>query len=102
MPFNRPIPDPKPQPSGSGGLQSLIQAEKLMQIALLLPCSAFVGWLLGAWADSHFHQTWMEIAGIVIGGVSGLVYVIRLVISSGADADKDGGNGGKGDAGVRR
>src|ERR1035438_10263689 len=82
MPFNRPIPDAKPRRKTSAGIEGLVQAEKLMQIALLLPSSAFIGWLAGAWADSHFHQSWIGIAGRVFGGVSGLVYVVRLMITT--------------------
>ena len=83
MPFNRPIPDPKPEPRSNGGIQTLIQAEKLTQIAVLLPSAAFIGWLAGAWLDGKLHQSWMGFAGIVFGGISGLVYVVRLVISTG-------------------
>ena len=49
MPFNRPIPDRTPQPKSSGGFQAMVHAEKLTQIAVLLPSAAFIGWLLGAW-----------------------------------------------------
>lgn len=88
MAYNRPIPDPAPRRKLSSGLDTLVQAEKLMQIAILLPSAAFIGWLLGAWADKAWHQTWIGIAGIVFGGISGLVYVIRLVMSTGTDDDK--------------
>ena len=88
MPFNRPIPDNKPQPRNNGGIQTLIQAEKLTQIAVLLPSAAFIGWLIGAWLDSKLHQTWIGLAGIVFGGISGLVYVVRLVISTGDGSAK--------------
>jgi ATP synthase protein I len=86
MPFNRPIPDPKPEPRNHGGIQTLIQAEKLTQIAVLLPSAAFIGWLAGAWLDSKLHQSWISVAGIVLGGISGLVYVVRLVISTGGSS----------------
>ncbi|MGA2808850.1 MAG: AtpZ/AtpI family protein [Terracidiphilus sp.] len=89
MPFNRPIPDAKPRSKSSTGLSALVEAEKLMQIALLLPSSAFIGWLIGAWADSRLHTSWIGIAGIVFGGVSGLVYVVRLAVAS----SRDSGNG---------
>jgi ATP synthase protein I len=89
MPFNRPIPDREPPRKSSSGLETLVQAEKLMQIAILLPSAAFIGWLLGAWADRAWHQEWLGIAGIVFGGISGLVYVIRLVIASGTDDGKE-------------
>jgi ATP synthase protein I len=86
MPFNRPIPDPKPEPRNNGGIHTLVQAEKLTQIAVLLPSAAFIGWLAGAWLDSRLHQTWIALAGIVFGGISGLVYVVRLVISTGGSS----------------
>ena len=81
MPFNRPIPDNETKPKDSSGIATLIQAEKLMQIAILLPSSAFVGWLIGAWLDKTLHQSWISLAGILLGGISGLVYVVRLVVS---------------------
>jgi hypothetical protein len=97
MPFNRPIPETKPRSKPSTAIQGLVQAEKLMQIALLLPSSAFIGWLAGAWADSHFHQSWIGIAGCVFGGISGLVYVVRLALASVGDSENGTGTeGGKG------
>lgn len=92
MAFTRPIPEQKPPDKSAGGIQTLVQAEKLMQIAILLPSAAFVGWLAGAWLDSKLHQEWIGLTGIVFGGVSGLVYVVRLVITSGA------GKNGKGNS----
>ena len=85
MAYNRPIPNRVPQRKDSGGLATLVQAEKLMQIAILLPSAAFIGWLLGAWADKAWHQSWLGIAGIVFGGISGLVYVVRLVMATGGE-----------------
>ena len=92
MAFNRPIPNRAPERKDSGGIATLVQAEKLMQIAILLPSAAVIGWLLGAWADKAWHQSWLGIAGIVFGGVSGLVYVVRLVMSTGGD--KQNGSAG--------
>jgi hypothetical protein len=90
MPYNRPIPDQKPERGNSGGMQTLIQAEKLTQIAVLLPSAAFIGWLAGAWLDSKLHQSWIGLAGIVFGGISGLVYVVRLVMATGNDTQGKG------------
>jgi hypothetical protein len=89
MAFNRPIPDRKPTSDNSGGIQTLVQAEKLFQIAILLPSAAFIGWLAGAWLDSKLHQSWIGLAGIVFGGISGLVYVIRLVMASGGGSSSE-------------
>lgn len=94
MPFNNPIPEHRQPKRDSGGLATLVQAEKLMQIAILLPSAAFVGWLLGAWADRALHQSWIGIAGMIFGGISGLVYVVRLVMATGNDDAKGKGSGG--------
>jgi ATP synthase protein I len=93
MPFNNPIPGKDPQPRDKGGIGTLIQAEKLTQIAVLLPSAVFLGWLIGGILDSKLHQHWISLAGIVFGGISGLVYVVRLVMAN--DGSKPaGGQGG--------
>jgi ATP synthase protein I len=97
MPFNRPIPNSKEPSKMQGGVSAIVEAEKLLQIALVLPCAAVIGWLIGAWADKHFQQTWISIAGIVFGAISGLVFVIRMALSaernSRAGADTQNGTG---------
>jgi hypothetical protein len=86
MPFNRPIPETKPRTKLSSAVGALVEAEKLMQIAILLPSAAFIGWLAGAWADSRLHQHWIGIAGVIFGGISGLVYVVRLAVASASNS----------------
>jgi hypothetical protein len=102
VPYHRPIPEPNKGGKAAGAMSALVQAEKMMQIALVLPCAAFVGWLAGVGLDRWLHQSWIELVGIVFGGVSGLVYVIRLAMAAVGEsaAEDDGGNGpGKGSAG---
>ena len=69
MPFNNPIPDSKDDSTSrrkqSAGLQSLVQAEKLMQIAFLLPCAALIGWALGWLLDRWLHTTWGTLTGLI-------------------------------------
>jgi ATP synthase protein I len=99
MPFTRPIPDRKPPAKTSGGMAAVIQAETLMQIAFVLPSATVIGWLLGAWADSRFHQSWIGLAGLVFGFIAGMVYVIKLALSTEKNtrADTKAGDGpGKG------
>jgi ATP synthase protein I len=92
MPFNRPIPKTQQQRSKfASSIASLAEAEKMIQISVLLPSSAFVGWLIGAGLDKLFHQTWITLVGILFGGISGIVYVVRMVVTSGA---KPGGGAG--------
>jgi hypothetical protein len=94
MPYHPPIPErrrrghdggaPSGEPTqggiGSGIVTAWVQAEKMIQIALVLPSAAFICWLPGAWLDHHFHQSWMAMAGIVVGVVAGLVGAIRMAM----------------------
>lgn len=107
MPFNRPIPksspksrpDPRPDPARgskiSGGLASLVEAEKMIQISVLLPCSAFVGWAFGAILDRLIHTSWIGMVGIIFGGISGIVYVVRMV-TAGSKPRGGSASGGSG------
>jgi F0F1-type ATP synthase assembly protein I len=82
MAFTRPNPNAKKSKVYPSGMKTLVEAEKMMQIAIMLPSAAFVGWLLGYWLGNLLHQPWMTTAGIIFGGVSGLVYVVRLVVGT--------------------
>lgn len=85
MAFHRPIPESKlPREKASGGMRSIVEAEKLMQIAFVLPSAVLIGLAGGAWADHAFHQKWIMLVGIGFGSISGLYYVIRLAM----DAEK--------------
>ena len=87
MPFQNPVPESKTRSKAAGGLQSLVQAEKLLQVAFVLPSAMIIGWLGGAWADSKLNQKWITIVGVIFGCVAGLYYVIRLAM----DAEKSAG-----------
>ena len=92
MPYHRPIPDSKRGGGPSGAFGALVQAEKLMQIAFILPCAAFIGWLGGDWLGNRIHQKWPIALGVVLGATAGLVYVIRMAINAlddPANADED-------------
>lgn len=101
MPFNPPIPNPRQPGKAPGFVGALVQAEKMVQIALILPCAAFVGWLLGEWIGAHAHMPWLGLVGIVFGGVSGLVYVVRLAMAAAEEPSSDdrGSRAGKGKTG---
>jgi F0F1-type ATP synthase assembly protein I len=67
----------------SSGIDTLIQAETWMQIAILLPCAALIGWFFGTWLDGKLHQHWIGVTGLTLGGLAGIVHVVRIVIISG-------------------
>jgi F0F1-type ATP synthase assembly protein I len=109
MPFHRPIPQSKrrgkagdtvprqqAEDENAGGVSLLgawVQAEKMMQIALMLPSAAFIGWVIGYGLDRWLHQTWIAMIGIVVGILSGLVGAIRMAMVSMADPKPGGKNG---------
>jgi hypothetical protein len=67
--------------SDGGGFKSLVEAEKLMQVAFVLPTALLICWALGWWIAGRTHQKWIEIAGIVFGCIVGLVYVIQMAVA---------------------
>jgi F0F1-type ATP synthase assembly protein I len=78
---NSPPAPPEKKPGQPGGaLHSLVEAEKLMQIALLIPCATLVGWLIGAGLDKWLHQTWIFIPGLLLGATAGFVQMFRTVL----------------------
>jgi F0F1-type ATP synthase assembly protein I len=82
MAFNRPISESAKGNAGHGSMKSLVEAEKLMQIAMILPSAVLIGWGVGYWANSHWHQKWMLAVGIIFGCVAGLVSVIRMAFAT--------------------
>jgi ATP synthase protein I len=83
------MPD-KPQPtakepsrakSKEGVQASLVRAESLIQIALLLPGATVVGWAMGAWLDHLLKQHWIYIAGLLAGAAAGFVQIFRVILA---------------------
>jgi ATP synthase protein I len=69
-----PNPDTRKAP---GGLHTLVKAEKLVQIALVLPISLLIGWGGGVLLDKWLHQHWIYIVGILFGAAAGLIEAVR-------------------------
>jgi ATP synthase protein I len=67
----------------SGGLDALVKAEKLSQIAFVLPVSVVVGWGAGVLLDKWLHQHWIYIVGLILGSIAGLVEAVRLALRAG-------------------
>ena len=58
-----------------GALGDLVKAESMIQLAIALPAGCLIGWLLGSWADRHFHTSWIGVAGIGMGAVGGFIQI---------------------------
>jgi hypothetical protein len=52
---------------------------KYMNLALLLPISAFVGYLLGYGLDALFHTLWIRYVFLALGVVAGFVETFRVL-----------------------
>ncbi|MFT4112021.1 AtpZ/AtpI family protein [Silvibacterium sp.] len=74
--------DLKPQKNSSGNLQSIAKAERLTQIAVVMPCAVFIGWGAGALLDHWLHQHWIYIVGLIFGAVAGLVEAVRQALGA--------------------
>lgn len=70
----------------SGAVDGLIRAERMIQVAFILPTAVLVGWLAGAGLDKWLHQHWIYLVGIILGCVAGFVQIFRLVLGT----EKDG------------
>ncbi|MGA7857785.1 MAG: AtpZ/AtpI family protein [Terracidiphilus sp.] len=98
MPYQRPIPDDKPPSKLTSATKTLAQAEKMTQIALVMPCAVLIGWGGGAWLDGRLHQTWITVVGIIVGSAAGLASAVRMAMAAAGDpknaARADKGNSG--------
>jgi F0F1-type ATP synthase assembly protein I len=50
-----------------------------MNLALLLPISTFVGYLIGYGLDHLFHMAWIRYVFLVLGLVAGFVETYRVL-----------------------
>ncbi len=75
-PGSNPNPNAK-SAKDSGGVHTLVRAEKLTQIAFVLPCALLIGLGIGVLLDKWLHQHWIYIVGLIFGAVAGLVEAVR-------------------------
>jgi len=54
-------------------------------LALLLPVSTFIGYLIGYWLDKAFGTTWLRIVFLILGSVGGFVTLIRQIMRDSRD-----------------
>lgn len=73
-------PSPSPDRKTSQVTDGLIKAERMMQVAFILPAAVLVGWLAGAGLDKWLHQHWIYLVGIILGCVAGFIQIFRLVL----------------------
>jgi len=57
----------------------MMLAARYSSLALVLPASTFVGWIIGALLDKWLHTTWLYLVGLILGIAAGFVQLIRAV-----------------------
>jgi F0F1-type ATP synthase assembly protein I len=80
-----PNPDQRKSHSSGArdGLNTFVQAERLLQIAFVLPAAVLIGWAVGALLDKWLHTHWIYIVGLLFGGAAGLFEAIRQAMHAG-------------------
>ena len=58
---------------------------KYSYLAMVLPSSAFAGWLFGALLEKAFHITWLHIAGLILGIIAGFFELGRVAFKLGSE-----------------
>jgi F0F1-type ATP synthase assembly protein I len=81
-------------------MRTAVKADRMIEMALTLPASVFVGWLLGLGLDRWLHQHWIYMAGIFLGIGAGFMQIFRLLrdLEREIDKKKTKGDAGQGQA----
>ncbi len=58
----------------------LAKAAEYSSLAMLLPASTFVGYIIGYYLDKAFGTTWLRILFLILGSVGGFVELIRQIM----------------------
>jgi len=64
---------------------ALQKAAQYSSMALVLPVSTFVGYLIGYWLDSRFGTTWLRLVFLILGTVGGFIELIRQIMRDSRD-----------------
>jgi ATP synthase protein I len=80
--------EPNPKPDGkkrSETMETIVKAERLTQIAFVMPIAVLIGWGGGALLDKWLHQDWIYIVGVVFGAIAGMVEAVRQALRAGRE-----------------
>lgn len=75
------MPEP-PDDRDSQKRSFLVLVARYSGLALALPASTFVGWVIGTLLDKWLHTTWLYLVGLIVGIIAGFVELIRAVTGS--------------------
>lgn len=82
------MPEP-PESEAKGPKSKWIEIEKIVQLGFLFPAAIFIGWLFGALLDRWLHTTWLYLAGLGFGILTGFFKLFRIALNPGnADSEE--------------
>ncbi len=58
----------------------LVTIVRYSEIGFILPAAVLLGYLLGTGLDYWLHTTWIVVAGVMFGVISGFVSMIRMAM----------------------
>ncbi|MGE5109827.1 MAG: AtpZ/AtpI family protein [Acidobacteriaceae bacterium] len=58
----------------------LVTIVRYSEIGFILPAAVLLGYLLGTGLDHWLHTTWIVVAGVIFGVISGFVSMIRMAM----------------------
>ncbi len=61
------------------------RAAEYSSLALVLPASTFVGYVIGYYLDKAFGTDWLRIVFLILGSVAGFVSLIRQIMRDSRD-----------------
>ncbi len=65
----------------------LVTLVRYSEIGFILPAAVLLGYLIGTALDHWLHTTWIVVAGVVFGVISGFVSMIRMALRSKDEKD---------------
>lgn len=69
-----PIPD---RPNSGEKKNPWVQVGRYSQLAFVLPAATAAGWLIGSGLDRWLHTSWINVVGLLLGTVGGLIDLIH-------------------------
>ena len=63
----------------------LARAAEYSSLAMVLPVSTFVGYLIGYYLDKAFGTSWLRILFLILGSAGGFVQLIRQIMQDSKD-----------------
>lgn len=73
------MPSPPPDDRDSQKRSFLVLAARYSSLALALPASTFIGWVIGTLLDRWLHTSWLYLVGLILGIIAGFIELIRAV-----------------------